>query len=142
MWIPEKIVKQTCPVSFLMTLKGQVWRRYINQIRKQIANKGSNPTITDDGHIPDFMDFPIESVPYPTIIDTGEPPHIEDSTLKQNVLTLQTTNEGLTIADVLFVIPLNRTFKKGARGNVVTVWTIVIIIIMILIFNSYCLIVY
>ena len=40
--------------------------------------------MTNDGHIPDLMDFLIESVPYPTIIDTGEPPPMEDSTLNQN----------------------------------------------------------
>ena len=58
-------------------------------------------------------------------------------------ITLQTTNEGLTgIEDLLFVIPLNLTFKEG--GNVVTVWTIVSIIIMMqysVIFNSYCVLV-
>ena len=58
-------------------------------------------------------------------------------------ITLQTTNEGLTgIEDLLFVIPLNLTFKEG--GNVVTVWTIASIIIMMqysVIFNSYCVLV-
>ena len=51
-------------------------------------------------------------------------------------ITLQTTNEGLTgIEDLLFVIPLNLTFKEG--GNVVTVWTIVSIIIMMQLL-TYC----
>ena len=45
--------------------------------------------------------------------------------------TLQTPNEGLTgIEDILFVIPLNFTFKEG--GNVVTVWINVGTIIIIM----------
>ena len=40
------------------------------------------------------MDFPIESVPYPTITDTREPPHMEDSTLNQNeTVTNHTSND-------------------------------------------------
>ena len=39
-----------CPVSFLVKLEeGRVWRRHINQI-----GKSSNPTITNDGHIPNL----------------------------------------------------------------------------------------
>ena len=67
-WLPGKIVKQTGPVSFLVKLEGgQMWRRHINQIRKRFVDKSSNPTITNDGHIPDF---PIEAVLYPTNTDT------------------------------------------------------------------------
>ena len=85
MWLPGKIVKQTGPVSFLVKLEeGRVWRRHINQIRKRFENKNSNPTITNDGYIPNLIDFPIESVPYPTVTDTQEPPRMENSTLYQN----------------------------------------------------------
>ena len=85
MWLPGKIVKQTGPVSFLVKLEeGRVWRRHINQIRKRFENESSNPTITNDGSILNLIDFPIESVPYPTVTDTQEPPRMENSTLYQN----------------------------------------------------------
>ena len=39
-WLPRKIVQQTGPVSFVVKLeKGKVWRRHINQIRKDLKTK-------------------------------------------------------------------------------------------------------
>ena len=111
---------------FLVKLEeGRVWRRHFNQIKKRIENKSSNSTITNDGNIPNLTDFPIESVPYPTIADTREPSHMEDSTLNQNETVTNHTSSNQRRSN-RNRRPLNLTFKEG--GNVATVWTIVSII--------------